>query len=213
MNNNIKQKLSEYLEFDVNLIINTQNDYATIFGGAIRDIIANKEIHDVDILCLSESEQRIRNTIEEHGYICDPDIGKIDMTNMYSNIHCIFKPYTFFKNNKIIQLIKPNVPLDVDRDWMQQYDYLLSQVDLSCCGVNFSYNGLKESVKNAILHCKYGLYIQLKDNIMHSSNRIYTRMEKLDKRGWKDIMSLSEIEKNKIKKLILRDKKLKRILS
>jgi len=213
MNNKIKQKLTEYLEFDVDLIINETNDYATIFGGAIRDIIANKEIHDVDILCLQESEKRIRNTIKEQGYICDPEIGKLDVHCMYSDIHCIFKPYTFLKNNKKIQLIKPSMPLGVEKSLIEQYNYLLSQVDLSCCGVNFSHFGLKQSVPDAISHCKYGLYLRLKDNIMHSDKRIYNRMDKLDNRGWKNISFLPEREKIKMEILIQREKKLKRILS
>ena len=68
-NNNIIQKLSEYIEFDVNLIINEDNDYAYVFGGAIRDILAEKEIHDVDILCLPTCAKKVERTILEQGYV------------------------------------------------------------------------------------------------------------------------------------------------
>ena len=41
----IKEKLDEYLEFDSNELFNFKNSLVRVFGGAIRDIIANMPIN------------------------------------------------------------------------------------------------------------------------------------------------------------------------
>ena len=50
LNKIIKERIDEYLEFDSSeIFLNT--DYCEVFGGAVRDSIAKKDIHDIDFLC------------------------------------------------------------------------------------------------------------------------------------------------------------------
>ena len=44
----IRQSLNEYLEFDSNQLFVSKINLVRIFGGSIRDIIANQPINDID---------------------------------------------------------------------------------------------------------------------------------------------------------------------
>ena len=202
----IKQKLSEYLEFDVDKIINEHNDYAAIFGGAIRDSISNREIHDIDILCLSNSCRSIHDFILKNGYVENENLTMKDVYSMYKDIKCIFEPITYTKNNKIIQLIRPTGSHDFTIYWD-----LLKNVDLSCCGVSLSYIGLTEHINNAILHCQFNTFIINEHAKMYNKNRIYPRIDKLNKRGWIEYKLLDKDKKQKLDLIINRTKKLERI--
>ena len=63
MNEKIKKRLDEYLEFDSGQIFR-HCDLVRIFGGAVRDILADMEIHDIDILCGSKSYQMLKTCLE-----------------------------------------------------------------------------------------------------------------------------------------------------
>lgn len=209
MNKLIKNKLTEYIGFDIDLIINEKND-ASIFGGSIRDIISNKKIHDIDILCLPNSSKRIENILFNNGYTCNDLFIMKDVYSMYKDIHCIHEPKTWIKNNKIIQIIKPNHKQKIK--CIDAYNKLLGEVDISCCGVHFSDDGLKQTVPDAIYHCKYNIFKDMKLNEMYHINRFEQRKHKLVNRGWNFMDDMDKDELNKIEKLIIRDKKLKRIL-
>jgi hypothetical protein len=71
---------------------------------------------------------------------------------------------------------------------------MLKGVDLSCCGVNFGYNGLKESCKDAIFHCHYKIFDVIETSEMYSSSRIIDRTHKLIDRGWQDLQRMDKIE-------------------
>jgi hypothetical protein len=210
-NNKIKKELSEYIEFDLDLIINKTNDYAYVFGGAVRDVLAGREIHDIDILCLPTCAKNVAKTLEEQGYKYNDLMGMKDMFRMYSDIHCISEPRTYMKNNKIVQII---VPTFNDLYHMKnRFNAILSQVDISCCGVYFSNIGLGESVNNAILHCRHSIFYDMKLAEMHHPTRCELRKQKLISRGWTDVENTRN--QNKIKdilKQIDREKKLQTIL-
>ena len=63
----ILSSISDYVEFDAKEIFE-QGDFIAIFGGAVRDSIAKKEIHDIDILCLPESAHHLREFVISKGY-------------------------------------------------------------------------------------------------------------------------------------------------
>jgi hypothetical protein len=84
-----------------------------------------------------------------------------------------------------------------------QFMNLLSNVDISACGVAyfFGFNLLEpkrmpliETVEHAIEHCKDKVFWRLPDNVMHQKNRIENRVAKLLDRGWKEIKKPSEKE-------------------
>lgn len=117
----VKSSISNYLGFDVDdLFLKKYSkfggdvDDAYIFGGSIRDSIADVPIYDVDILGRAESLNKIaRFLINEHGFVLQEDYIKKSSNDIYSN-GLIFEPHTYIKvignNNKlvIVQLIKPS---------------------------------------------------------------------------------------------------------
>lgn len=107
----IKFRLSEYLGFDIDNFLNSA-DCATVFGGSIRDILADaEEIHDVDIMVLPESARILAELLKKHGFISPPNLGNVNIHSMYSDIHCIFEPWNFIKfvdgRTIVVQLIRP----------------------------------------------------------------------------------------------------------
>lgn len=215
MINKIKNKISEYLTFDIKKIINEDVDECYIFGGAIRDIIADMRIHDIDILCMSQSHKKLSTILEKEGYYLSESIGGLDINSMYKDIHCIFQPHNWIKivngEIRLVQLIRPlikQVPCSTVFTAETGIDSLLRNVDLSCCGVFYSHNdGLKESIEFAIDDCLNKRFIVHSDHIMHQITRSIERINKLESRGWKQYHPTEEIiQKRK------RIKKLKRIL-
>ena len=87
-------------------------------------------------------------------------------------------------------------------------DFLLKNVDLSCCGIYYSYKDrLKESIDFAIDDCLNKRFIKHSDHIMHQITRSSDRIYKLQSRGWKQYyLTEKEIKRRS------RIKKLKRIL-
>lgn len=215
MENKIKEKISEYLSFNIDEIINNDIDNTYIFGGAIRDIIANKEIHDIDILTLPESMYKIQNILDINGYKLNQEVGKIDIHTMYQDVHCIFEPKNWIKivNNEIrlVQLIRPAIMHNIDQrifDYKsivglkEKLYYLLGQVDISVCGVHYSYDyGLKESIKGAIIQCQNNMFELITDTEMSSEMRLFKREHKLLSRNWKKIDEQKRKILNRILKL------------
>ena len=60
----INDRLNEYLEFDNSILF--FDPLIRIFGGAIRDSIADEKINDVDILCGAQSIRRLEFILEEN---------------------------------------------------------------------------------------------------------------------------------------------------
>ena len=218
----IEQRLSEYIGFDIKEIINEKSDAVHVFGGAIRDIIADKEIHDIDILCLFESMRKIIPVLERNGYYVHNSLTVKDIQSMYSEVHVVIEPITYIKvidnEIRIIQLIRPgqskmsgntihNYNEKNPAQTLKNYYYLLGQVDMSNCAVHYSYKfGLKESVYGAVQHCKLGIFEILETQM--KTTRFEGRKQKLEKRGW-----INSNTNNKQKqKQLLRLKKLDNIL-
>ena len=208
----ITKRISDYIEFDVENIFKT-SDYITIYGGAVRDSIANLDIHDVDILCMPDSAHKLRNYIESIGYGM-LDLVDIDAINMYKGISVISEPWTFMnKNRKIIQIIrptfysKPSKQVIIENEYINSYLNLIKNVDLSCCGVFIESKNdkitLKESCKNAILHCLSKTFDVNNWSLLYNPDRINARIFKLNNRGWlsantfikKDILLLNRAMK------------------
>jgi len=204
------KKISEYLNFDISEIFNT-GDYITIFGGAVRDSLANKDIHDVDIMCLPESARKLSSFLIEKGFIKVDLYDKVQL-EMYKEIRCITEPWTFIKDSKIVQVIKPAGGRIVEGEvtlgsLVDSYYALLSDVDISACGVFIERDRdgiakLKESHQDAITHCRLGVFEVLTNNKMYGNHRTEQRTFKLLKRDWKDISNFKDIKEERRFKLM-----------
>lgn len=205
----IKEKLDQYLEFDSDQIFFLKglrkNSVLRVFGGAIRDIIAEEPIRDIDILVGSQTYQSLRNILERNGYtFVESLIGK-DIQSIYSDIRVITEPHTFIKGTKIVQVIKPAIqlsPKDLDKSkeiiYKKGFTDLIQNVDISCCGISWDGINLYENYPGAISHCLTKSFIVNSRAKMYSPKRIIHRRAKLEERGW--VESTSE--------LIERDKKI-----
>lgn len=64
--NKIKKRVDDYLGFDCDLIF--KSDHIRLFGGAVRDILADDNINDLDILLGPRSRPKISKILELNGY-------------------------------------------------------------------------------------------------------------------------------------------------
>lgn len=128
-----------------------------------------------------------------------------DLQEMYSEIHIINEPHTWIKNGRVIQLIRPAFGVEGKDEgfYRQGFKDLISNVDLSCCGVSYDGDKLYEDYPNAILHCQSKVYSINKLAKMHSEKRIHHRTHKLQSRGWREIENTIPNNRDlKINKLI-----------
>lgn len=196
----VEKRISDYIEFDVRELF-AESDYITIYGGSIRDSLAELEIHDIDILCMPKSAKKLRKFLENKYNYTILDLYDQDTLNMYHGLSLIAEPWTLMNNNKkIIQIIRPrwnNLAYfqksqgQDERDYEKAYHEIIKNVDISCCGV-FLDNGrdgvkLKEACKNAIYHCLTKTYEINKWSKLYNNNRIEYRKHKLNSRGWTNL--------------------------
>jgi hypothetical protein len=203
MEDKIRKSLSDYLEFNSDELFRSKFNLVSVFGGAIRDIIAEQPIHDVDILCGSKSIKYIEMIIEQNGYQYMEMLNGKDLQEMYSEIHIIHEPHTWIKGKKIVQLIRPSLGLSDEIIYRQGFKDLISNVDLSCCGVSYDGEKLHEDYPNALLHCQSKVFSVNKKAKMYSTRRVGHRIHKLIDRGWEEIENTITNNRDlKINKLI-----------
>lgn len=222
----IKSRLDDYLEFDSDKLFTFGDQYRIgggldplirIFGGAIRDSIADMPIHDVDILVGSQSMDFVSGVLKKEGYVFYDKLTYKDIVSLYLGVKIISEPHTYMKGNKIAQLIRPRsvsqdnssvykrLPTELVNKFKEgsitkgqksiifqelyQKDFrrILQSVDISCCGVSYDGTNLYENCENAISHCLNKVFVTHKFNAMFQQDRYYHRMVKLQDRGWKDI--------------------------
>jgi hypothetical protein len=212
----IKYNIDEYLEFDSNDIFKNgkvsnlevfnrnPSQCIRIFGGAVRDSISGDKINDIDILTGPVSCGKIESFLESIGWKYMDNLLPKDLGSIYNDIHIITEPRTWMSSNrKIIQLIRPSVPIEkknpnTDRHdiYYEGFKNLISNVDISACGVSWDGVNIHEDYKGAIIHCQNKVF-SVNDNAkMYSSKRIYYRTGKLENRGWKKIESSVEIDRD-----------------
>jgi hypothetical protein len=184
-------KLCEYLGFDVDELFNdvlSSSIDAVIFGGAVRDSLAEMEIHDVDILALPIAARIIRNKLQNYGYNLKKHGAKIDVEAMYTGIKIINEPWTFFRDDKIVQVIRPafNPGRYPDIDLKGAFNNLLANVDISACGVIYN-EKVSEVIQFAIENCCNKKFSVNPSASMHQKDRIGQRIAKLKSRGWKQV--------------------------
>lgn len=195
----IRQYLNDYLEFDSDELFRDSFNLVRIFGGAIRDIIAEQPINDVDILCGSKAIKYVESVLSENGYQFMNSLNGKDLQVMYSDIHIINEPHTWIKGSKIVQLIRPVVNPSPQSTPASIYEKgfkdLISNVDLSCCGVSYDGKKLYEDYPNAILHCQNKVFSVNIWAKMYSDKRVSHRKVKLSSRGWEEIENKTSVNR------------------
>jgi len=212
LKNKVEKRISDYIQFDVNEIFKV-SDYITIYGGAVRDSIADKDINDVDILCMPDSAKKLKDFLLKYDYT-PLDLYDEDALNMYHGISLISEPWTLINNNKrIIQIIRPrfytNKMSTYTQEYINAYYNLIKNVDFSCCGVFFEYDGnetiLKESCKNGISHCLAKTFETNEWATLYNHNRTLFREHKLESRGWYNLKNKNgwyENEYNRVERAL-----------
>jgi hypothetical protein len=209
----IKKRIDEYLLFDSDKLFKSC-DLIRIFGGAIRDSICGDPINDIDILVGSKSIRIVEHILSLHGYTLIESLIPKDLASVYNDIQVISEPHTWMNGNRIVQLIRPRITqpnyktggISMNTDiysYKENFNVLISNVDLSCCGVSYDGNKLSEDYPNAILHCKSKVFSVNQNAMMYSHKRIYHRVHKLQDRGWSRIDDTVSINRDlKIKQII-----------
>lgn len=182
ISNKIKNELDSYIEFDSSELFFDRT--VRVFGGAIRDIIAEMTIHDIDIICASKSAIILDSILKEHGYHYVEGLNPKDLSNIYTDIKVITEPKTYIKGIKIIQIIKPSGAQSNVYHYIKSIERLISGVDISSCGVSYDGVHLIENVKDSILHCRNKVYQVNYGAQMSNPRRLDHRRAKLDSRGW-----------------------------
>ena len=191
INDKIKQRLDEYLGFDSTDLFKYA-DLMLVFGGCLRDIIANQKIHDIDIICGPESCKALHDFLNFNGYTYMENLTPKDLASVYSNIHIINEPHTFVKGDRVVQLIRPTIQYSQsnsnEKCYRDSLSSLVFEVDLSCCGLSDNGETLIENVRNAVLHCRKRVF-EVRSTRMNNPQRIHHRIGKLEDRGWESIKS------------------------
>lgn len=173
------------------------NTDAIVFGGAVRDALADLEINDIDIICFSESAKKILGYFERFGF--KKAEGSEEIKEMYSDDEMLFRPISVEVDKATVQLIRPAINFDKHNHSRQQikrsdvFDFameFISNVDMSCCGVAYDLSGFYELVPNATRHCEARRFRMLPDNKLHEPGRAERRKQKLIDRGWKELKIL-----------------------
>jgi hypothetical protein len=199
----INNRLNEYLEFDNSILF--FDPMIRIFGGAIRDSIADETINDIDILCGAQSLRRLESILEQNGYHHFEKLTSVDITNLYSTIHVISEPRTWIKGTKVVQLIRPRLQ-NIDgrttqsekQNYSDNFKNLIENVDFSCCGISWSNGVLYENCESAILHCLNKQYCENQGAQMYSYERAQHRRAKLESRGWESV-SRNRVQRRDLK--------------
>lgn len=203
LNETIHDKLTQYLTFNVNQIFNV-SEYAYIFGGSVRDIIAKQNINDIDILYFNNSN--INNLAKLHNLLIANDYKILSSNENNSQYNGYYSQYnisdntnntvdisvrTYFKSYRKVQLIETPYLLDESiynkesqENQIKNIEYVLTQVDLSSSGVYFYNNEFAESISGAYTDCTKKQFRLMPQNAMYHPNTIQYRITKMEQRGW-----------------------------
>ena len=183
-------------KFDNALQLLTPN--CKIFGGALRDLVANLPIlGDLDILITSSEFATVRRAFAESpNWILDT--SKSTETYQFTEFNRLrIAAVLNFKNvsNKVVQLIKIH-----NEDRVMEDDEIIlnniKSVDIRCCGLMLDMNNnLYEVVPGAYQDCKdkeLKLNTIVKDKC--NQNKIVERINKLVDRGWINLITDTELK-------------------
>lgn len=181
----IKENLDTYLGFNSDELF--IDDMVRVFGGAIRDSIADMPIKDIDILCGSISCKRLEVILINKGYKYLPSVlSSYEIGQIYIIKGVINEPKTFIKGDSMVQLIRP-VNKNGNKGVKESFIDLIANVDISCCGVSYDGKHLYENYPNAVLHANSKTFSVNENAKMYIENRVIHRSFKLIERGWEKL--------------------------
>lgn len=175
-----------------------------VFGGAIRDSIADMPIKDIDILCGPHACKRLGFILEKNGYKYLPNVlSSYEIGQIYTIQGVINEPKTFIKGDSMVQLIRPvstktnpnKLPI-LDQVIIDKFKAqylkeafvdLIANVDISACGVSYDGKNLYENYPAAVLHAKAKIFSVNEKAKMYIERRIIHRTGKLIERGWEHL--------------------------
>jgi hypothetical protein len=181
--NKIRRSLNRYLIF-FDCISLIKDVDAFFFGGAVRDSIADLEIHDADILCLPHAFASISRKLESYSFK-RLDKFNLDVGTLYKET-IISQPVTYYRDNVFVQLIRPKLVPGASLK-KENLINIAGQVDLSCCGVCFGEGTFFETCEHAVEHCLKKQFKRIQHNDLYNEKRIQHRVAKLIDRGWQEI--------------------------
>ncbi len=190
MKDKVKKRIDDYLGFNSDELFESGD--AFIFGGAVRDSIAEQKINDIDIISGPLTARRLHSLLESKGFKYMENLLPKDVSRLYTGIRIIAEPKTYInKNNKIVQVIRPSnfrLRVNTHSEYKSLLKECISNVDISCCGISYDGNEVEEHFPNAILHsackifyCNHGAEMSIPDRMIH-------RRAKLENRGWKEFL-------------------------
>ncbi len=198
----IKENLDTYLGFNSDELF--IDDMVRVFGGAIRDSIADMPIKDIDILCGPHACKRLGFILEKNGYKYLPNVlSSYEIGQIYTIQGVINEPKTFIKGDSMVQLIRPvstktnpnKLPI-LDQVIIDKFKAqylkeafvdLIANVDISACGVSYDGKNLYENYPAAVLHAKAKIFSVNEKAKMYIERRIIHRTGKLIERGWEHL--------------------------
>lgn len=189
----IKENLDNYLGFNSDELF--VDDLIRVFGGAIRDSIADMSIKDIDILCGPKSCKKIEYILESKGYKYLPSVlTTYEIGQVYTIKGVINEPHTWTKDGNMVQLIRPVSTSTNNKDYKykeihlkEAFTDLIANVDISCCGISWDGKKLYENFPSAIFHAKAKMFKVNERAKMYVERRIIHRTGKLVERGWNEI--------------------------
>ena len=165
---------------------------AVVYGGAVRDALVMDTINDIDIMCMTKSEHIISTRLQERFQVdykdSFSDHNLKDLMDEYNyNSPTLFRQVrTFIIAPEVkVQLIHPIIAVDNNPNRVfDAFVECLAGVDLSCCGLVYSPNGLFEVVPGAYNDCLNKKFRVLPLNKLYQKQVIDKRVTKMCQRGW-----------------------------
>lgn len=204
--------IKEYASFEYPWIIDTiqekfddaldiLEESCILYGGAIRDAIADLPLKgDLDIAVPRSLAQAISNNFSNSvRWISDNKLPSLSGSANPTTAKKVINNVYNYKNidGRSVQLIIPQISADTVQNIDAGIFDIVSNVDIVCCGLlSDLFGNVYEVVPGAIKDCEahvlnFNYNIQVtKSSIKHLKERI----NKLEKRGWKNNINIDSIK-------------------
>ena len=189
-------------------VISLMHPYSMIYGGVVRDILANKPLKgDIDIavpgtnifktMDTFQRDPRWKSDKEDNIRLEKPkgDYGEISsVVSVISKIRCFQN-----LNGEKVQLIGSKLK---NSSKFECAAYLARVVDITCCGVVMTPEGrIFEVLPGAYDQCKSGILTANKFANPIYAGKLQLRVDKLVSRGWKNEINVSRVMAKATKKV------------
>lgn len=177
---------------------------AFVFGGAVRDSIADVPINDIDIIGFNYSIADVIEYLEKKRFRI---LVNEKLDDLYKDIHLFKPPLTLERQGCKIQIIALNIthPLfkikSIKPSTQEVGNAIYSamdNVDIDICAVSYNpKKGVEELLPEVFFKIESKHFSVLEDKIMHNPDRINVRISKMISKGFTCVGSqkaVSDIE-------------------